>query len=52
MARGIMTISKSGRRVLLNFAWNRPGEINAKIFDINNRLLEIFELRRLFFRAP
>jgi hypothetical protein len=47
-----MTIQEapaSGRRVLLYFAWSRPGETNAKIVDIDDRFPAIFELRRLFF---
>jgi hypothetical protein len=44
-----MNIAKSGRRVLLYFTWSRPGETGAKILDIDDRFLGIFELRRLFF---
>jgi hypothetical protein len=39
----------SGRRVLLYFAWSRPGETDANIDDIDDRFPAIFELRRLFF---
>jgi hypothetical protein len=39
----------SGRRVLLYFAWSRPGETQAKLLDIDDRFPGIFELRRLFF---
>ena len=39
----------SGRRVLLYFAWSRPGETDANIVDIDDRFPAIFELRRLFF---
>src|ERR1700678_1215640 len=39
----------SGRRVLLDFAWSRPGETQAKLLDIDDRFPGIFELRRLFF---
>jgi hypothetical protein len=44
-----MNIPMSGRRVLLYFAWSRPGETDAKLLDIDDRFLALFELRRLFF---
>jgi hypothetical protein len=39
----------SGRRVLLYFAWSRPGETNAPLTIIDDRFPAIFELRRLFY---
>ena len=39
----------SDRRVLLYFAWSRPGETNASIVVIEDRFPAIFELRRVFF---
>lgn len=38
-----------GRRVLLYFAWSRPGETNVPFTAINDRFPAIFELRRLFY---
>ena len=38
-----------GRRVLVYFAWSRPGETGAPLTVIDDRFLAIFELRRLFF---
>jgi hypothetical protein len=43
------SMATSGRRVLLYFAWSRPGETNVKIVDIDDRFPAIFELRRLLF---
>ncbi len=39
----------SGRRVLLYFAWSRPGETGAPLTVIDDRFPAIFELRRLFY---
>jgi hypothetical protein len=44
-----MNTPQAGRRVLVYFAWSRPGETDAKILDIDDRFPAIFELRRLFF---
>lgn len=38
-----------GRRVLLYYAWSRPGEVGAPLTDIDDRFPAIFELRRLFY---
>src|ERR1700749_1612026 len=37
------------RRVLLYFAWSRPGETEAPLTEIDDRFPAIFELRRLFY---
>lgn len=37
------------RRVLLYFAWSRPGETGAPLTEIDDRFPAIFELRRLFY---
>jgi hypothetical protein len=39
----------SGRKVLLYFAWSRPGETGAPLTIIDDRFPAIFELRRLFY---
>jgi len=39
----------SGRRVLLYYAWSRPGETNAPLTVIDDRFPAVFELRRLFY---
>ena len=39
----------TGRRILLYFAWSRPGETHAPIEDIDDRFPALFELRRLFY---
>jgi hypothetical protein len=39
----------SKRRVLLYFAWSRPGEAGAPLLDIEDRFPAVFELRRLFY---
>lgn len=39
------------RRVLLYFAWSRPGEAGAPYLVIDDRFPAIFELRRLFYPA-
>jgi hypothetical protein len=39
----------SGRRVLLYYAWSRPGETRAPLTIIDDRFPAIFELRRLFY---
>src|ERR1700684_406711 len=39
----------SDRRVLLYFAWSRPGESGAPLAVIDDRFPTIFELRRLFY---
>jgi hypothetical protein len=39
----------SSRRVLLYFAWSRPGETTAPLALIEDRFPAIFELRRLFY---
>jgi hypothetical protein len=39
----------SGRRVLLYFAWSRPGETGAPLDVIEDRFPAVFELRRLFY---
>ncbi len=41
--------SRSGRQVLLYFAWNRPAEAEAPLTVIDDRFPAIFELRRLFY---
>ena len=38
-----------GRKVLLYFAWSRPGETGAPLAIIDDRFPAIFELRRLFY---
>jgi hypothetical protein len=38
-----------GRRVLLYFAWSRPGETGAPLVVIEDRFPAVFELRRLFY---
>lgn len=37
----------SGRRVLVYFAWSRPGETQAPLTEISDRFPALFELRRL-----
>jgi hypothetical protein len=37
------------RRVLLYFAWSRPGETAAPLVEIDDRFPAVFELRRLFY---
>jgi len=39
----------SDRRVLLYFAWSRPGETGAPLAVIDDRFPAVFELRRLFY---
>ena len=39
----------SGRRVLLYYAWSRPGETGASLAVIEDRFPAVFELRRLFY---
>jgi hypothetical protein len=39
----------SDRRILLYFAWSRPGESGAPLAVIDDRFPTIFELRRLFY---
>jgi hypothetical protein len=39
----------SGRRVLLYYAWSRPGETGAPLAIIDDRFPAVFELRRLFY---
>jgi len=39
----------SGRRVLLYFAWSRPGETHLPYSIIDDRFPALFELRRLFY---
>jgi hypothetical protein len=39
----------SDRRVLLYFAWSRPGETSAPLAVIDDRFPAVFELRRLFY---
>jgi hypothetical protein len=39
----------ANRRVLLYFAWSRPGETAAPLTTIDDRFPAIFELRRLFY---
>ena len=39
----------SGRRVLLYYAWSRPGETSAPLTVIDDRFPAVFELRRLFY---
>lgn len=39
----------SGRRVLLYYAWSRPGEVGAPLTTIDDRFPALFELRRLFY---
>jgi hypothetical protein len=38
-----------GHRVLLYFAWSRPAEGGAPLFDIDDRFPALFELRRTFY---
>jgi hypothetical protein len=37
------------RRVLIYFAWSRPGETHAPLTEIDNRFPALFELRRLLY---
>jgi len=37
------------RKLLLYFAWSRPGETEAPLADIDDRFPAVFELRRLFY---
>jgi hypothetical protein len=39
----------SDRRVLIYFAWSRPGETGAALTTIDDRFPAVFELRRLFY---
>ena len=39
----------SDRRVLLYYAWSRPGEIDVPYTSLDDRFPAIFELRRLFY---
>ncbi len=39
----------SARRVLIYFAWSRPGETNAPLTEIDDRFPALFELRRLLY---
>jgi len=39
----------SDRRVLLYYAWSRPGETSAPLTIIDDRFPAVFELRRLFY---
>ena len=39
----------SGRKVLLYYAWSRPGETGAPLVAIDDRFPAVFELRRLFY---
>jgi hypothetical protein len=39
----------SNRRILLYFAWSRPGETGAPLAVIDDRFPAVFELRRLFY---
>jgi hypothetical protein len=39
----------SNRRILLYFAWSRPGEMGAPLVVIDDRFPAVFELRRLFY---
>jgi hypothetical protein len=38
-----------GRKLLLYFAWSRPGETSAPLTVIDDRFPAVFELRRLFY---
>src|SRR5580698_9923027 len=39
----------SARRVLIYFAWSRPGETHAPLTEIDDRFPALFELRRLLY---
>jgi hypothetical protein len=39
----------TGRKVVLYYAWSKPGEVSAPLEVIENRFPALFELRRIFY---